>query len=165
MIISMVAAMAHNRVIGKDNQMPWHLPADLAYFKRVTLGKPVIMGRKTFESIGRVLPGRRNIVISSQPPADSRGAEWVTSLQQAFELLQDQPEVMVIGGAQIYRQCLPLAQRLYLTFIDLETDGDSYFPDYEADKTAQWKVIAESAHNVDAMNPYYCRFITLERLE
>jgi dihydrofolate reductase len=164
MIISLVAAMANNRVIGKDNQMPWHLPADLKHFKRVTLGKPVVMGRKTFESIGRILPGRRNIVISRTPPSDSLGAEWVTSLQQAFELLRQHPEVMIIGGAEIYRQCLPLAQRLYLTEIDLDTRGDAYFPDYQL-TGIDWRVVEQSSHDVDAENPYRCSFLTLERVD
>jgi dihydrofolate reductase len=164
MVIAMVAAMAHNRVIGKDNQMPWHLPADLKHFKQITLGKPVVMGRKTFDSIGRVLPGRRNIVISRMAPADKRGAEWVTSLTQAFDLLQDQAEIMVIGGAEIYRQCLPLAQRLYLTTIDLDTSGDAFFPDYQSAGGIEWTVIAQSEHAVDAANPYRCCFVTLERI-
>ena len=162
MMISMVAAMANNRVIGKDNQMPWHLPADLKHFKQVTLGKPVVMGRKTFESIGRLLPGRRNIIISRSTPADAKGAEWVTSLEQAFALLQQQPEIMVIGGAEIYRQCLPLAKRLYLTKIDLDTNGDAYFPDYMA-AGINWRQIETSEHQADNMNPHHCRFITLER--
>lgn len=161
MIISMVAAMAANRVIGKDNQMPWHLPADLKHFKAVTLGKPVVMGRKTFESIGRVLPGRRNIVVSRQTVTDPRGAEWVTSLAQAFELLHGQPEVMVIGGAEIYRQCLPLAQRLYLTEVTLETEGDAFFPDYQA--AGSWAVADQCFLPADDNNPYDCRFITLIR--
>jgi len=161
MIISMVAAMAANRVIGKDNKMPWHLPADLKHFKAVTLGKPVVMGRKTFESIGRILPGRRNIVVSRQTVTDLRGAEWVNSLPQAFELLQGQPEVMVIGGAEIYRQCLPLAQRLYLTEIALETEGDACFPDYQAD--GNWTVADQCFLPADDNNPYDCRFITLIR--
>lgn len=161
MIISMVAAMAANRVIGKDNKMPWHLPADLQHFKAVTLGKPVVMGRKTFDSIGRVLPGRRNIVISRQTVTDPRGAEWVNSLPQAFELLHDQPEVMVIGGAEIYRQCLPLAQRLYLTEISLQTEGDACFPDYQA--AGNWEVAEQSFMPADDNNPYDCRFITLIR--
>ena len=162
MMISMVAAMANNRVIGKDNQMPWHLPADLKHFKQVTLGKPVVMGRKTFESIGRLLPGRRNIIINRSIPADAKGAEWVTSLEQAFALLQQQPEIMVIGGAEIYRQCLPLAKRLYLTKIDLDTDGDAYFPDYMVEGV-KWRQIETSEHKADDMNPHHCRFITLER--
>lgn len=163
MIISMVAAMAANRVIGKDNKMPWHLPADLRHFKQVTMGKPVIMGRKTFESIGRTLPGRRNIIVSRSLPDDNKDAEWVTSLQQAFSLLQQHAEVMVIGGGEIYRQCLPLAQRLYLTEIELETDGDAYFPDYR--QAAQWHLSAEVLQPADEHNRYNCRFITLERVE
>jgi dihydrofolate reductase len=165
MVISMVAAMARDRVIGKENKMPWHLPADLKHFKQVTLGKPVVMGRKTFDSIGRVLPGRRNIVVSRTEPVDKRGAEWVESLQQAFALLQDQAEVMVIGGAEIYRQCLPLAQRLYLTTIDLETNGDAFFPDYSLDDSVEWKLVAESKHEADNANPYTCHFTTLERVK
>ena len=161
MIISMVAAMAANRVIGKANQMPWHLPADLKHFKAVTLGKPVVMGRKTFDSIGRVLPGRRNIVISRSKPADPRGAEWVTSLQQALDLLQQQAEVMIIGGAEIYRQCLPLAQRLYLTEIALETPGDAYFPDYHA--FGRWRISSEQMFQADDKNSVDYRFLQLER--
>ncbi len=161
MIISLVAAMAANRVIGKDNQMPWHLPADLKHFKAVTLGKPVVMGRKTFDSIGRVLPGRRNLVISRTPPTDSRGAEWVTSLAQALELLQGYDEVMIIGGGEIYRQALPLAQRLYLTDIELTTEGDAFFPDYHA--VADWQLVQQSEHPADAQNPYHCYFRTWQR--
>lgn len=161
MIISMVAAMAANRVIGKDNQMPWHLPADLKHFKAVTLGKPVVMGRKTFDSIGKALPGRRNIVVSRQMALEHRGAEWVSSLTEAFELLQNQPEVMVIGGAEIYRQCLPLAQRLYLTEIALETEGDACFPDYQA--AGNWTLVEQHFLPADSNNLYDCRFITLDR--
>ncbi|WNO62148.1 type 3 dihydrofolate reductase [Rheinheimera sp. MMS21-TC3] len=161
MKISMVAAMANNRVIGLNNEMPWHLPIDLQHFKKVTMGKPVIMGRKTFESIGRLLPNRRNIVISRQAPAETKGAEWVGSLEQAFTLTAAADEVMVIGGGQIYQQCLPLAERLYLTEIDLTVDGDAYFPDYLA--AGNWSLVAEHQHNADAANPFSCRFITLER--
>ncbi|WP_166839275.1 type 3 dihydrofolate reductase [Rheinheimera pleomorphica] len=163
MIIAMVAAMAANRVIGKANQMPWHLPADLKHFKAVTLGKPVVMGRKTFDSIGRVLPGRRNIVISRSVPPEQRGAEWVTSLAQALDLLQQYDEVMIIGGAEIYRQALPLAQRLYLTDIDLVTEGDAHFPDYLAE--ADWQVTQQSEQPADQYNPYACCFRTLERID
>lgn len=163
MKISMVAAMAANRVIGKDNVMPWHLPADLKHFKAVTLGKPVVMGRKTFESIGRVLPGRRNVVISRQTPIDTKGADWVTSIEQALALLANSEEVMIIGGAEIYRQCLPLTQQLYLTEIDLNTDGDAFFPDYTA--AAQWQLVEEKMHYSDATNPHNCRFITLQRMD
>lgn len=163
MIISMIAAMATNRVIGKDNKMPWHLPADLKHFKKVTLGKPVVMGRKTFESIGRPLPGRRNIVISRQTPLHTQGAEWVNSVEQALALLNDQAEVMIIGGAEIYRQCLPLAKRLYLTKIELTTDGDAFFPDYLAGNDNAWQLIESQLYEADADNPYRCEFVTLER--
>ncbi|MCT8124873.1 MAG: type 3 dihydrofolate reductase [Alishewanella aestuarii] len=161
MRISMIAAMAQQRVIGLNNQMPWHLPADLQHFKKVTLGKPVVMGRKTFESIGRPLPGRRNIVISRQTPAVDSPVEWVSSIEQALALLAEQPEVMIIGGAEIYRQCLPLAQRLYLTEIALETAGDAFFPDYHAE--GNWQEIAREEHPQSAENPLGYRFITLER--
>lgn len=125
MMISMIAAMAHDRVIGLDNQMPWHLPADLAHFKRVTLGKPVLMGRKTFESIGRPLPGRRNLVISRNPDYRADGVEVIDSVEAALALLADSDvaELMVIGGGHLYGQLLPRADRLYLTRIDLAGGG------------------------------------------
>ncbi|MBV2129060.1 type 3 dihydrofolate reductase [Arsukibacterium indicum] len=161
MKVAMIAAMANNRVIGKNNQMPWHLPADLKHFKAVTLGKPVIMGRKTFESIGRPLPGRRNLVISRTNPEQLQGVEWFNSLEQALAAASDSPEVMVIGGGEIYKQCLPLASTLYLTEIELVVDGDAYFPDYLA--AGSWERVAEQHHPADAANPYDCRFITLQR--
>ncbi|HAW92581.1 MULTISPECIES: type 3 dihydrofolate reductase [unclassified Arsukibacterium] len=161
MKIAMIAAMANNRVIGKDNQMPWHLPADLQHFKAVTLGKPVIMGRKTFESIGRPLPGRRNLVVSRTIPDDTKGVEWFSSVEQALAAASDNNEVMVIGGGEIYRQCLPLADTLYLTEIELMVDGDAYFPDYQ--RAADWQLVAEQQHQADGVNPYSYRFITLQR--
>ena len=163
MIVSLIVAAGTNNAIGKDNQLLWHLPKDLQFFKQTTWAMPVVMGRKTFESIGRLLPGRRNVVISRSAPLNAKGAEWVTSLEQAFELLQQHDEVMVIGGAEIYRQCLPLAQRLYLTEIDLSTDGDAYFPDYQSEKADDWRLIDESHHPADTNNRYHCRFITLQR--
>jgi len=161
MLISMIAAMAKGRVIGLDNQMPWHLPADLQHFKRITLGKPVLMGRKTFESIGRPLPGRDNLVISRQIPTDNKGALWFNSIEQAIASVT-QPELMIIGGADIYRQCLPLAQRLYLTEIALDAKGDTWFPDYQA--AANWQLISEQFHAADEKNPYDYTFLTLDRL-
>ena len=161
MKIAMIAAMAKQRVIGKDNQMPWHLPADLQHFKAVTLGKPVLMGRKTFESIGRPLPGRRNLVVSRTIPEETRGVEWFSSVELALAAVSGDSEVMVIGGGEIYRQCLPLADTLYLTEIDLMIDGDAYFPDYQ--QAANWQLIAEQQHQADAANPYSYRFITLQR--
>lgn len=163
MIISMVAAMANQRVIGLNNQMPWHLPADLAHFKQVTLGKPVLMGRRTYDSIGRLLPGRRNIVISRQTKPAGFGGDWVGSVEEALALLTDTPELMVIGGGELYKQMLPLANRLYLTEIELTTDGDAWFPDYQA--AANWRVSSEQLRAADAQNPHNCRFITLERID
>ncbi|MCF4010469.1 type 3 dihydrofolate reductase [Rheinheimera sp. UJ63] len=161
MQIAMIAAMAANRVIGLNNQMPWHLPADLKHFKAMTSGKPVLMGRKTFESIGRPLPGRRNIVISRQPVPANCNVEWVNSVEQALALVADVPEVMIIGGADIYRQCLPLAQRLYLTEIALDTPGDAFFPDYQA--AGPWQITSEDVVPQSDSNPLAHRFITLER--
>lgn len=162
-MISMIAAMAHNRVIGKDNQMPWHMPADLAHFKRITTGKPVIMGRKTYDSIGRLLPGRHNIVVSRQPKPEGFAADWVNSLEEALVIVDGIAEVMVIGGAELYRQALPLANRLYITEIALDTDGDAFFPDYHA--VANWLVRDEQSHSADANNAHSYRFLTLERSE
>jgi dihydrofolate reductase len=161
MRIAMIAAMANNRVIGKDNQMPWHLPADLKHFKKVTLGKPVIMGRKTYQSIGKALPGRRNIVVSRQSAALSDDADWVQSIEQALALVQQDAEVMVIGGAEIYRQVLPIADTLYITDIDLAVEGDAFFPDYQA--VACWKEIASEQHLADSQNPHSYHFRVLNR--
>jgi dihydrofolate reductase len=161
MRIAMIAAMANNRVIGKDNQMPWHLPADLKHFKKVTLGKPVIMGRKTYQSIGKALPGRRNIVISRQSGALSTDADWVQSIEQALALVQHEAEVMIIGGAEIYRQVLPMADTLYITDIDLNVEGDAFFPDYQAAGT--WHESASELHQADPQNPHSYHFRTLNR--
>ncbi|WP_421192378.1 type 3 dihydrofolate reductase [Aeromonas jandaei] len=159
MKISMIAAMAHDRVIGKDNQMPWHMPADLAHFKRVTLGKPVLMGRKTFESIGRPLPGRRNLVISRNPGYQADGIEVVGSVEAALALLVDNEvaEVMVIGGGHLYAELLPKADCLYLTRIELEVEGDTRFPAF-ADE--QWQCVEREVHQADEKNPHPYRFET-----
>ncbi len=162
MMISMIAAMAHDRVIGLDNQMPWHLPADLAHFKRVTLGKPVLMGRKTFESIGRPLPGRRNLVISRNPDYRAGGVEVIDSVEAALALLADSDvaELMVIGGGHLYGQLLPRADRLYLTRIDLAVEGDTRFPAFDEN---DWSCIERELHQPDEKNPHpYC-FETWQR--
>jgi len=161
MQISLIVAMAQHRVIGRSNQMPWHLPADLRHFKSVTLGKPVIMGRKTFESIGRPLPGRRNLVITRNSDWQADGVESVNSLDAALAQVGDEAEVMIIGGGQLYREALPLAHRLYLTHIDLTVnDADTWFPDYSV---CRWQTVAEEMHCADEKNPYNYRFETLER--
>lgn len=160
-MISMIAAMAKDRVIGADNDMPWHLPADLKHFKSVTMGKPVIMGRRTYESIGKALPGRANIVITTNPAYSLDDAIVVSSIEAAMREASAFDDVMIIGGGSIYKALLDKAQRLYLTFIDLEVAGDTQFPDYESH--GEWIEIAREAHHKDDKNPYNYTFVTLER--
>ncbi|PFG45342.1 dihydrofolate reductase [Vibrio sp. ES.051] len=159
MIISMIAAMADNRIIGKDNQMPWHLPADFAWFKRCTMGKPVVMGRKTYESIGRPLPGRLNIVISRDETLKIEGVTTVTSIEQALEVAGDVEEVMIIGGGAIYAACLSMANKLYVTHIEAAIDGDTQFPDW-GDK---FKETYSETYQADEKNAYNMRFTVLEK--
>jgi len=156
----MVVATANNRVIGKDNDMPWHLPADLAYFKQTTLGKPIIMGRKTYESIGRPLPGRQNIVISRDVNYQAEGVNVVSSVDAALALVTDVEEVMVIGGGAIYEHCLPAAHRLYITHIEAEIQGDTQFPFYD---TNVWKKISSSKRLADDKNAYNLDFCIYEK--
>ena len=160
-ILSMIVAHAHNRIIGKDNDMPWHLPADLAYFKKVTLGKPVIMGRKTYESIGRPLPGRQNIVISRDKLYQASGIESVTSVEQALTLAGNVEEVMVIGGGTIYAHCLPAADRLYITYINAAIEGDTQFPDY--DSQHEWEKLSSELYRADEKNAYDLDFCVYQR--
>jgi dihydrofolate reductase len=159
MIISLIAALAVDRVIGLENAMPWHLPADLAWFKRNTLNKPVVMGRKTYASLGQPLPGRRNIVLSRHPADDDR-VMWVSSVAEALTAAGESDEIMVIGGGDIYQQFLPRANRLYLTHIDAELDGDTYFPDYEPD---QWQSVFSEFHDADEKNSHSFCFEILDR--
>ncbi|QUJ67790.1 type 3 dihydrofolate reductase [Photobacterium sp. GJ3] len=159
MKISMVAAMAKHRVIGKDNAMPWHLPADFAWFKKVTLGKPIVMGRKTFESIGRPLPGRHNIVITRNPDYRAEGVTVVTDLHAAQEAAGAVEELMIIGGGSVYAECLPMADALYLTLIDLTVEGDTCFPDWGAG----WKQIYSEHYAADEKNAHDMEFVVLER--
>ncbi|MCW8091893.1 type 3 dihydrofolate reductase [Alteromonas sp. ASW11-130] len=162
----MIAAMAKNRVIGADNTMPWHLPADLRYFKKTTLGKPVIMGRKTYQSIGKALPGRPNIVISRNASFRPADASVVSSPEDALGMAITLPtrdeEIMVIGGGTIYESFLPLAQTLYLTLIDVEVEGDTQFPDYS--QTGAWQEVTNEQHYADENNPYNYQFVTLNRI-
>ncbi|MBG6240478.1 MAG: type 3 dihydrofolate reductase [Candidatus Symbiopectobacterium sp. Clec_Harlan] len=159
MVISLIAALAVDRVIGMENAMPWHLPADLAWFKRQTLNKPIIMGRNTFRSIGQPLPGRKNIVISSRAGDDER-VTWVSTLEAALEAASGAEEVMVIGGGSIYQQMLPQASRLYLTHIDAEVEGDTHFPEYEPDA---WSSVFSEFHDADEKNSHSYCFEILER--
>ena len=158
-MISLIAALAADRIIGMEKAMPWHLPADLAWFKRNTLNKPVIMGRLTFESIGRPLPGRLNIVVSSQP-GNHEGVTWVTSLEEAVKAAGDVEEMMVIGGGRVYEQMLARADRLYLTHIDAEVEGDTQFPDYEPD---EWQSTFSEFHDADEQNSHSYCFEVLDR--
>lgn len=157
--LAMIAAMADNRVIGLNNKMPWHLPADLKHFKATTLGKPIIMGRKTWDSLGRPLPGRLNLVVSRQQGLQLEGAETFTALDAALARAeqwareQGVEELMLIGGAQLYAQALPQAQRLYLTRIDAAPEGDAFFPDYDE---AEWERVDSEAHPAEGDAPGYC---------
>ncbi|TKB48068.1 type 3 dihydrofolate reductase [Ferrimonas sediminicola] len=161
MRLSMIACMARDRVIGKENQMPWHLPADLKHFKAVTMGKPVVMGRRTFESIGRPLPGRHNVVITRNPAFRADGVTLVASIDEALALLAHEEEVMIIGGGQLYASLLPRTDRLYLTLAQMSVDGDTRFPDYGQ---LQWREIECRVRPADDANDCDLHFVTLERV-
>ncbi|SDL01914.1 dihydrofolate reductase [Pseudomonas indica] len=156
--LALIAALAQNRVIGRDNQLPWRLPADLKHFKAMTLGKPVIMGRKTWDSLGRPLPGRLNLVVSRQPGLQLEGAEAFASLDAAIERAehwareQGAGELMLIGGAQLYAQALERADRLYLTRVGLRPEGDAWFPEFSE---AEWVREAHDEHPATADTPAY----------
>ena len=160
MIISIIAAMDRNRLIGNDNQLPWHLPADLAHFKKVTLNKPILMGRKTYESIGRPLPGRENIVLTRTEGLKIEGVTVVNSLEAVIDGLPDTAELMVIGGSTIYELILPRAQRMYLSYVDGDFKGDAWFPEFDE---AQWEIVESVLQEPDEKNRYACRFVTYER--
>ena len=157
--ITLVAAMARNRVIGRDGGMPWHLPADLKHFKAVTMGCPIVMGRRTFESIGRPLPGRSNIVVSRSRPELPDGVMLAGSLDEAIDQAGAQ-RVMVIGGGQIYRAALERADRLELTLIDAVITGDTVFPEWSE---AQWRLAKMRSRPADESNPCNLVFATFER--
>jgi dihydrofolate reductase len=166
MIVSLIVAVAQNGVIGRDNQLPWHLPEDLKYFKRVTMGKPVVMGRKTFESIGKPLPGRTNIVITRNSGYTADGVKVVHTLKEALALCKTLPtaddsnELMVIGGGEIFSESLLLADKLYLTRIHAEVVGDAYFPAFDEEL---WTETAAEHFSADDTNPYSYSFLVLER--
>lgn len=165
MTVALIAAVASNRVIGAGGGLPWHISADLKHFKKLTMGKPVVMGRKTFESIGQPLKGRANIVVSGNPDYQPEGVTVVPSVADALKLAQtiaganEDDEVMVIGGAQIYQDALVRADRLYLTEVDAEYEGDVFFPEL-AD--GQWREVAREDHAAADDSPAYS-FVVLER--
>ena len=158
----MIVAMTPERVIGRAGTMPWHLPADLRWFRENTLHKPIIMGRATWDSIGKALPQRHNIVVSRQPSLKLVGATVVSSLTEALALVSDIDEVMIIGGGQIYRQALTYANRLYLTLIHEKIVGDTYFPDYNPD---EWSVSFSHICTPTLSDPAPCSFMILERTQ
>lgn len=157
--ICLVAAMGRNRAIGLNGKMPWHLPGELQHFKATTMGNPIVMGRKTWESIGRPLPGRQNIVISRNPNYSQHGIDLCASLQQAIEVANG-TEIMLIGGGELYRQALPLAARMVLTLVDCEPKADTFFPAWDA---AQWQELSRVHKAADEKNPYACEIVELRR--
>lgn len=160
MRVSLIVAMAVNRVIGSAGELPWRLPADLAYFKRITMGKPVVMGRKTWEAIGRPLPGRHNIVVTRNRAFAAAGAVVVHSLDAALDRIVGDDEVMVIGGGEIYRLALPRADRIYLTEVKSAPAGDARFPELDP---AEWREVSRKDHGAQGDAPAHS-FVVLERV-
>ncbi|RZK50264.1 MAG: dihydrofolate reductase [Pedobacter sp.] len=158
--ISLVVAIAENYAIGKNNQLLWHLPADLKHFKTITSGHSIIMGRKTFESIGKPLPNRRNIIISRQTNLEIPGIELVNSLSQALQLTESEHEIFIIGGAMIYEEALPYAQKIYLTRVKASFEADAFFPKLPPE---EWDVIDSEYFNADDKNPFGYSIETLVR--
>jgi dihydrofolate reductase len=152
--------MDRNRIIGLDYNLPWRLPADLKYFKAITMGKPIIMGRKTHESIGRVLPGRENVVLSREAGYQAQGCTVLGSLEKVYERFADTDEIMIMGGADIYKQTLGKAKRIYLTEVHAEVEGDTYFPKFDRE---QWKEIERQDFKADEKNQFDYSFVILER--
>jgi dihydrofolate reductase len=160
MRISLIVAMSRNRVIGSDNRLPWHLSADLKRFKAITMGKPILMGRKTHESIGRPLPGRTNIVLTGNPGYHAPGCLVVSSLGEAMDAAQGCEELMIIGGSSLYRRFLTDADRLYLTLIDQDFSGDTFFPEFDP---ADWVEVAREDVPDDPQAAFKYSFLILER--
>ena len=161
MTLTIVAAIADNGVIGRAGTLPWHLPDDLRRFKALTMGRPILMGRRTFESIGRPLPGRRNLVLTRSSKPLPEGVQAVASLELALHECAGEPELCVIGGADVFREALPRADRLELTRVHATMDGDVKFPDYD---TAQWRELSRSEHPADARHAWPMTFQTLGRV-
>jgi dihydrofolate reductase len=158
--LSVIAALADNRVIGVDNRLPWRLPADLQHFKQITMGKPMIMGRKTWESLPGLLPGRPHLVVTRDTRYTAEGAQVVHSLQEAFSVFRDAEELMLVGGADLYAQAIPLASRMYLTQVHAEPDGDTLFPEFDR---SQWIEIERIEGACDEKNTLPHTFMTLQR--
>lgn len=159
-MISIIVAVSTNNVIGVKGDLPWRLPDDLRRFKRLTMGKPIVMGRRTWESIGRPLPGRQNIVLTRRSGFDAPGCDVVQSPAEALAAAGDADETMIIGGSQIYALFLPKASRLYLTRVHAKIDGDTHFPEIEAN---EWQLVASKAHQADDINQFAFEFTTYQR--
>jgi dihydrofolate reductase len=159
MNVSLIVALDRNRVIGLNNEIPWRLPADLKHFRKMTMGKPIIMGRRTYESIGRPLTGRHNIIVTRNRGYQAEGCTIVHSVEEALTI-SNGGEVMVIGGAQLYEQFLPIAKRLFMTLLETEFEGDSYFPEVSG---REWVEISRETYGPDDKNPYQYHFIIMER--
>lgn len=167
MVVSLIWAMADNRVIGIENRLPWKLPADMQWFRKNTMGKPIIMGRLTFESFGaKALPGRRNIIISRDTDysagENSGEIEVYNSIETALDAVKGVEEVMIIGGMSLYTQALPMADRLYMTLIHAELEGDAWFPEFDA---GQWSQAERLNHEADDKNSYPYSFVVLNRTQ
>ena len=160
MLVALIVAMAQNRAIGQGGKIPWHLLADLQRFRKLTMGKPIIMGRKTHESIGKVLDGRLNIVLTRNPDYAAPGCRVVHSAAAALEAAAGAPEAMVVGGAEAYSLFLPLADRIYLTCVQTHAQGDAFFPPWNKN---EWVERHREDYGADASNPYPHRFSILER--
>ncbi len=160
MILSLIVAIDKNRLIGNGKKIPWHLPADFAYFKETTMGKPIIMGRTTFESIGRPLPGRKNIVLT-RGEFIHEGVEVAHTLDEALDFAKDEQEVFIIGGAQVYQALLPRTNKLYVTFVEGEFEGDIFFPEID---WSEWKEIKSETRKADEKNLYDMKFAVFERV-
>jgi dihydrofolate reductase len=159
--ISIVVAISENNAIGKDNQLLWHLPADLKHFKNITTGHTIIMGRKTYDSIGKPLPNRRNIIITRQKDLNLEGVEVVNSLKEALSLSKDEAEVFIIGGAEIYQQAVAVSHRIYLTRVHQEFEADAFFPELDDES---WEEVEKVDHLPDEKNKFAYTFSTLERV-
>lgn len=164
-MLSIIVAMSENHVIGKDGSLPWHLPGDLAHFKKTTMGRPIIMGRKTFDSLGRPLPGRVNIIVTRNPSYHVDGAVVANSVNSALDQARaaagDDGEIFILGGAEIYRQVMPSVDRMIITHVHAHCDGDTFFPEFDP---AQWRITEQVHHDKDQHNTYAYTICTYERI-
>lgn len=155
--ITIIAAVAANGVIGKDNDLPWRLPEDLKFFKQQTLGKPIVLGRKNYESIGRPLPGRQNVILTRDTSYQAEGCDVVHSIDELWSVVGDAPEVMIIGGAEIYKQFLDVADKMVLTELEQPVEGDVYFPEWDK---ASWQLVEQSEIQISESSSLTFRFST-----